>query len=63
MPFIQFDRSNLNDSDQSQSANIYGVGAQWLPYSHFDFMSFIGKEKIFNQEVSDYAWLMLNIYL
>ncbi len=62
-PFVQYDRSYLNDSDRSSQFDSYGLGVQWLPYSHFDFMLFAGKEKSYSQEATDFAWLMLNIYL
>lgn len=62
-PFIQFDRSYLNDSDHNSQFDSYGIGAQWLPHPHFDFMFFGGKEKTYSQETTDFAWLMMNIYL
>jgi hypothetical protein len=63
IPFLQADRSDLDDTDQTQKYSTYGVGLQWLPYSHLELLSFLGKEKIADQDVSDYAWLMVNIYL
>lgn len=62
-PFIQFDRSNLDPTDSTQQLDTYGVGVQWLPYPHFDFMSYIGKEKQASNDPTDFAWLMMNIYL
>ncbi len=62
-PFVQYDRSYLDDSDRSSQFDSYGLGAQWLPYPHFDFMFFAGKEKSYGQDATDFAWLMLNIYL
>lgn len=62
-PFIQFDRSYLDNSDRNSQFDSYGVGAQWLPYPHFDLMFFAGKEKNYSQDATDFAWLMLNIYL
>jgi hypothetical protein len=63
IPFVQFDRSSLNTSDLRSQSDSYGIGLQWLPYPHFDFMFFGGKEAAFAQASSDFAWLMLNIYL
>ena len=62
-PFVQFDRSYLDDSDRNSQFDSYGLGVQWLPYSHFDLMLFAGKEKAYSQDATDFAWLMLNIYL
>lgn len=62
-PFVQYDRSYLDDSDRSSQFDSYGLGVQWLPYSHFDLMLFAGKEKSASQESTDFAWLMFNIYL
>lgn len=62
-PFIQFDRSYLDNSDRNTQFDSYGVGAQWLPYPHFDLMIFVGKEKSYMQEATDFSWLMLNVYL
>lgn len=62
-PFLQFDRSSLNAADPSSQIDSYGVGLQWLPYPHFDFMLFASKEAPYARERSDFAWLMLNIYL
>ncbi len=61
--FAQLDRSYLNESDQSTQFDSYGPGIQWLPYPHFDLMLFAGKEKLYSQETTDFAWLMINIYL
>lgn len=63
VPFVQFDRSYLNDYDRNSLFDSYGVGLQWLPYPHFEAMTFVGKEKTENTEPTDFAWLMLNIYL
>lgn len=63
LPFVQFDRASLQSSDLSSQFDSYGLGLQWLPYPHFDFMVFAGKEAKFAQAESDFSWLMLNIYL
>jgi hypothetical protein len=63
IPFFQFDRSNLDDTDASQRFDSYGLGVQWLPYSHFELLSFLGKEKSADQAPTDFAWLMMNLYL
>lgn len=62
-PFVQIDRSFLNDSDRSTQFDSYGIGAQWLPYPHLDIMLFGGKEKAATREATDFAWLMFNVYL
>ena len=62
-PFVQFDRSYLDNSDRNMQFDSSGLGVQWLPYPHFDFMLFGGKEKTYSQGATDFAWLMLNIYL
>ncbi|OYZ21750.1 MAG: hypothetical protein B7Y39_08585 [Bdellovibrio sp. 28-41-41] len=62
-PFVQFDRSYLDSSDRNSQFDSYGVGTQWLPYPHFDIMLFVGKEKVYSQDATDFAWLMFNIYL
>lgn len=62
-PFLQFDRSALNAGDRSSQIDSYGVGIQWLPYPHLDFMFFASKEAPYARESSDFAWLMFNIYL
>lgn len=62
-PFVQFDRSYLNDSDRDSQFDSYGLGVHWLPHSHFDFMLFAGQEKSYSEDGGDFAWLMFNIYL
>lgn len=63
IPFIQMDRSYLDDSDRTSQFDSYGVGFQWLPYPHFEALTFIGKEKAYDTDATDLAWLMLHIYL
>ena len=63
IPFLQFDRADLDDTDATQRFTSYGAGIQWLPYSHFEFLSFLGKQKQGADDPSDYAWLMMNVYL
>lgn len=63
IPFLQADRSDLADTDPSQRYGSLGLGLWWLPYPHFEFMSFFGKEKMSDQDATDFAWLMMNIYL
>ena len=62
-PYLQFDRAYLDNSDRNSQFDSYGYGFQWLPYSHFELMSFIGKEKVASQDASDFWWFMFNIYL
>ena len=61
--FGQFDESYLDTSDQTTRYQSYGPGIQWLPYPHLEVMSYLGREKAFGQEATDYWWLMFNIYL
>lgn len=61
--FGQFDRSFLDTSDETTKYDSYGPGIQWLPYPHFEVMSYLGKEKAYGQEATDFWWLMLNVYL
>ncbi len=61
--FGQFDQSFLDSSDESTKYDSYGPGIQWLPFPHFEIMSYLGKEKAFGQDPTDYWWIMLNIYL
>lgn len=61
--FAQFDRSFLDTSDETSKYDSYGPGVQWLLYPHFEVMSYLGKEKGYGQEATDFWWLMLNIYL
>lgn len=63
IPFTQFDRSFLNDSDDTSRFDSYGVGLQWLPYPHFETTAFLGKEKAASQPENDLWWLMFNLYL
>ena len=63
MIFAQFDRSFLDASEESTKYDSYGPGVQWLPYPHFELMGYLGKEKAYGQDPTDFAWLMLNIYL
>lgn len=60
--FGQFDRSFLNTSDEVTKYDSYGPGVQWFPYPHFELLAYLGKEKAFAQEATDYWWLMANIY-
>lgn len=62
--FMQFDRSYLDRSDENTLTDSNGIGLQWLPYPHFDFILFIGREKQFVQESpTQISWMMINIYL
>lgn len=62
-PYIQFDRSYLNNSDRNSQYDSYGAGFQWLPYPHFEAMTFVGREQTYRQPTTDFWWLMLHIYL
>ena len=62
-PYIQFDRSYLDNSDRNSQYDSYGAGFQWLPYPHFEAFTFIGKEQAYGQQATDFWWLMLSIYL
>ncbi len=62
-PYLQFDRAYLDNSDRNSQFDSYGYGFQWLPHSHFELMSFFGKEKAASQDATDFWWLMMNIYL
>jgi hypothetical protein len=61
--FAQFDRSFLNTADETTQYDSYGPGLQWLPFPHFELMGYLGKEKAFGQDATDFWWLMFNIYL
>ena len=63
IPFLQFDRSFLNDSDSNTQFDSYGGGFQWLPYPHFEMTAFLGKEKPHAAVATDFAWLMFHVYL
>ena len=62
-PFVQVDRSFLDDSSPTTRVDSYGGGLQWLPISHFETVAFLGKEKAFNQDPTDFGWVMFNLYL
>ena len=62
-PFLQADRSFLDNSSRESMADSYGLGVQWLPYSHFEVVGLWGKEKSYGQSPTDFGWLMLNLYL
>lgn len=61
--FAQFDRSYLDTSDETTRYDSYGPGVQWLPYPHFEALTYLGKEQAYGQDASDFWWLMLNVYL
>lgn len=63
IPFFQLDRSHLDTQDENSLVDNYGVGLQFLPWSHFEFVGYVGQEKTSSQSASTYAWLMLNFYL
>ena len=63
IPFLQFDRSFLNESNRNSQFDSYGMGLQWLPYPHFETTAFVGKEKPRAADSTDFAWLMLHVYL
>lgn len=62
-PFIQFDRSFLDNKSALTLLDSYGAGTRWLPYPHVELTGFVGKEKAYGQRASDFAWLMANVYL
>ncbi len=61
--FGQFDRSFLDTTAETSKFDSYGPGLQWFPYPHLEFLSYLGKEKAYNQEPTDFWWLMINVYL
>lgn len=61
--YAQFDRSFLDTANENTKYDSYGPGLQWLPYPHFEVMSYFSKEKATGQEATDYWWLMFNVYL
>lgn len=63
IPFLQYDRSYLDDSDRTSQFDSYGLGLQWLPYPHLETLTFFGQEKAYGSKATDFAWLMLHIYL
>lgn len=62
-PFIQVDRSFLDNATPATQIDSYGAGIQWLPFPHFELTGFYGKEKSYRQDPTDFAWLMVHLYL
>lgn len=63
IPFIQYDRSMQDVSQELTLQEGYGLGIQFLPRPHLELVGFFSKEKIANQPLTDFYWLMLHYYL
>ena len=61
--FVQSDRSFLDNKTRETCLDTYGGGVQWLPYPHLEVVSYYGKEKAYSQMATDFAWLMMHVYL
>ena len=62
-PFVQYDRSDLDPSVASARFESYGAGIRWLPYPHLELTGFAGQERPATQDPTDFAWLMMFLYL
>ena len=65
LPYILFERSYLDRDNPASLRTGYGVGLQFFPRPHFEFLAQWEKEKLNNvdQSDSDTVWLMGNFYL
>ena len=63
--FLTQDYSQLNFGDFSSAHNSYGAGVQFFPRPHFEFTaSYQRLRQIFvGNAYTDFAWLMINIYI
>jgi hypothetical protein len=59
------DYSRLRFSDARSLANSFGAGLQWFPRPHFEINLQWQKQKaaIIGSDYSDFAWVMLNVYI
>lgn len=62
-PFIQFDRSFLDNKSAPTKFDSHGIGTRWLPYPHIELTGFVGRENAYGQRDADFAWLMAHLYL
>ena len=64
LPFVLFDRAQLNSDDPTSTRQTYGTGMQWYPRPHFEISAAWQKERVWTSlAYNDLAWLMLNFYL
>ena len=65
LPFILYERANLDRSNDLNQKTGWALGLQFLPRPHFEFIAQWENEKLDNVSNSntDIGWLMLNIYL
>jgi len=64
MPFLSYDRRDLNANDFSQAQHAFGGGVQFFPRSHWELVASWQKETLLQSKFqSDLYWLMLHFYL
>lgn len=62
--FLSFDKKFLNSSDPNTEQKALGVGIQFFPRPHFEFVASWQKEEVIaTQTKSDLIWLMTYFYL
>lgn len=65
LPYLLFERSYLDRDNPTSLKTGYGIGFQFFPRPHFEFLAQWEKEKLNNVERSDSdtIWIMGNFYL
>lgn len=63
--YLTQDYSQLDFSSFSSTHNSYGIGVQFFPRSHFEFNASYQKlrQLYVGNTYTDFAWLMINIYI
>lgn len=64
IPFLSYDRRDLNSTDPSQEQQSYGLGIQFFPRPHWEIVGSWQKEILLqSKSQSDLYWLMVHFYL
>lgn len=62
--FLSFDKKYLNSKDPNTEQEAYGIGVQFFPRPHFEFVTSWQKEKVIaTKSKADLLWFMIHIYL
>lgn len=62
--FLSFDKKYLNSDDPNTEQEAYGIGIQFFPRPHLEFVASWQKEEVIaTKSKSDLLWLMVHFYL
>jgi hypothetical protein len=65
IPFLTFEASQIDWTSEPSKKQSYGVGLQWFPRPHWEFMGAFQKDRLYVGDgyFADTFWLMANFYL